>query len=104
MKRLVLILLLAACDNDRSNTPGTTDLTDACDVGCEETIRAACTLGPATQDSCEADCEDLRDGSCGGLYEDYLSCSYNEAVSCDGDGFPFVPACEDEQLDFEACL
>ena len=73
-------------------------------VGCEATIAADCSAGPADITTCEADCEALRAGTCGVEYEALLTCGEGEPVTCDGAGIPVVEACAGAQGTFVDCL
>ena len=112
----VAVLLLSASwlgcggDDDDSNAAGGAvdsggpARSGACELGCESTIYANCSMGPTTQLECETDCERLRNGTCGNEYRAYMSCGDGEKVSCDAMGFPVVAACPDERAAFVDCL
>lgn len=93
-----------ACgDVDSGDGDGDGD-SDPCVTGCELTITAACSMGPADQAACETDCQSLREGTCGTEYEALLTCGDGEAVTCDAVGFPTVEACPSEETAFRDCL
>jgi hypothetical protein len=94
---IALLVMVASCGGDGESI-------DVCVAGCEATIAAACSNGPATQASCEADCNQLREGACAAEYEALLGCSDDAAVTCSPNGQPVVEACSVEQSAFVACL
>jgi hypothetical protein len=77
---------------------------DLCGDGCVATLAAECEHGPGDQVSCEADCRELRAGTCGAEYAALQSCAKDETVSCSADGYPIVAACADQQAAFVACV
>lgn len=94
------VLSLAGCGDGGTDADGS-----QCATGCEATLVAACDVGPATQEECETDCEDLLLESCGADYQALLDCSDGAEVTCDSEsGIPIVADCATEQETFIACL
>lgn len=75
-----------------------------CEQGCEATLAADCSNGPATHAKCVEDCEALSDGPCAVEYGALQACADGETVTCGASGIPVVEACPDEQAAFIACL
>jgi hypothetical protein len=83
---------------------GTDGGVSLCETGCTATVAAACSMGPASQAECVADCEMLTTGSCGAEFSAYQTCGEGETVTCDAMGLPTVEACSTERAAFVACL
>jgi hypothetical protein len=116
MKALIwlscLVLTLACSDHDEPNfggnggaggEPPTMD-PSRCESGCVLTLEADCNRGPADQETCVSDCEALESGECSAEYAELQSCSTDEPVTCNDQGFPIVEACSEQQATFVACL
>ena len=78
---------------------------DFCAIGCADTIEVDCANGPADLATCEADCNRLRNDTCGTEYDALLACSMGETVTCEASsGIPIVEVCNSEQILFVACI
>ena len=87
-----------------TGTSGATPPEPTCQAGCTATLAADCQNGPASQDVCEMDCEELLAGMCSSEYQAWLQCGAGGSVTCDSNGLPTVEGCEDEQAVFFACI
>lgn len=95
---VLVVAVMSGCGDDGGSS------VDVCVTGCEATIAADCSNGPANQATCEADCNMLRTGTCAAEYEALLACADDAAVTCSANGQPVVAACAAEQMAFVACL
>ena len=99
---VVLAIPFAACGGGDDGDTGSGS--DPCVPGCEATMAAACTIGPASQEECESDCRSFAGGNCAEEYSALQSCSEGKAVTCSEQGVPTIEGCDSQQGAFVACL
>src|SRR5678815_5263450 len=57
-----------------------------CETGCDATLAANCSSGPATQAQCVSDCESLSSGICATEYHALQACADGQAITCNAQG------------------
>lgn len=105
MRRAIVGILasifIAAC----SGNDGDGVTVDRCESGCEATVAAGCTGGPASQAACVADCRELQQsGPCTAAFSNFQACADGKAVTCSPTGLPIVVGCESQQAAFVGCV
>ncbi|MBI4701017.1 MAG: hypothetical protein HY744_07640 [Deltaproteobacteria bacterium] len=76
-----------------------------CPAYCALLVGAACPGGPANEQQCASECEAaLGEGFCQEQYEALVVCALTKkSVSCDEQGKPVVPGCEQASQDLASC-